>query len=428
MVVPATSLQHFVDDRFGPLFRFQVQKLRGPEPEWWLATASIARSPIGSWFSAFPAAAAGTSIRYLEATERCLGEGVERYAALNSMETLKTQRGPSSQSIIERFPKCHESESCWPSFKSIAPIDEITQSCITRLDNGEDIWVPAGYVHLGFFPDGTEKPVTMPISTGLAFSQDRTSAIWRGLCEAAERDAIMLSWLTNSPKTLLSFSPDATGISCADIEHRLLRLKSKDIRTTLLDITVDFVTPVVLCILESARFPYFTVGAACNEDPARVCAKAIDEAVSVRFAVRPLPLDPRCMADFRFIDNLHAHASLYASWPASEAVRHFTSSAKGERPLAEFLRSHYPNPPEDFAALQQLAKGLTERGLTILWADLTPNDLVDFGHVIRVLVPEYMPLSQRYDARWLATPRLHSFLQSAGMTLANTNRYPHPFA
>jgi ribosomal protein S12 methylthiotransferase accessory factor len=300
---------------------------------------------------------------------------------------------------------------------------------VRRLDTDAVVWVPAGYVHLGFAPSEPETPVTLPISTGLAFSPGLPQAIWRGLCEVAERDAIMLSWLANRPKAALTFSVDAVDNALAsEIRYRIDVLHTAGVRPRLFDISIGFRAPVVLCLLQSETLPFLTAGASCHEDPLRACCKAIDEAVSVRFALPLARSTPRHTDDFRATKTLEEHAVLYAHWRDSPAVEGFSSNALQRRPLSDFLESAFPPAPNSLAELRNIAQRMSRDGLTVLWADLTTSDLINLGHVVRVLVPEFMPLSQRYDARWLATPRLHRFLRERDVSLADINIYPHPFA
>lgn len=423
-----TDLRNLVDEKFGPLFRFHVEKLQRPMPAWWLATAALARCPIGAWFASFAAMAGGASLDRNEAIARCLGEGAERYAALNSLTTLAMRVGPSADALLDLFPRCDAGEACFDSFKGIAADLQITQTRVRRLDNDEAVWIPAGYVHLGFIPRAPEPAITLPISTGLAFARDLVGAIWRGLCEVVERDAIMLSWLRNKPKSELSFADCDYKTAQPEIWRRIEALRAQAIQTRLFDISIDFDAPVVLCVLQSAAFPYFAVGASCHENPERACCKAIDEAVAVRVANPKPSLAPPDGDKRHSIDRLEAHAALHANWAGSPAMREFGANAIGRRLLIDFLNDAFPAAPSSRAELREVAAQMSLEGATVLWADLTTPDLAELGHVVRVVVPEFMPLSQRSDARWLATPRLHRFLRQAGVDASEINKYPHPFS
>ena len=67
-------------------------------------------------------------------------------------------------------------------------------------------------------------------------------------------------------------------------------------------------------------------------------------------------------------------------------------------------------------------------GLTVLWHDVTAPELVGIGHVVKVVVPQMVPLSIRHDVRWLGTGAL---LAAAGLEkprAADFNPIPHPLA
>ena len=80
--------------------------------------------------------------------------------------------------------------------------------------------------------------------------------------------------------------------------------------------------------------------------------------------------------------------------------------------------------------LQRIGWEWAARALTVLWTELQCDPVQSIGYVVRVIVPEMMPLSQAHSVRWLATPRL---LEYAGLRKdqarpAMFNPFPHPFA
>ncbi|MGN6757383.1 MAG: YcaO-like family protein, partial [Thermomicrobiales bacterium] len=83
--------------------------------------------------------------------------------------------------------------------------------------------------------------------------------------------------------------------------------------------------------------------------------------------------------------------------------------------------------PGDLPALAHFAAARERDGLTVLWADLTLPEAAPFGHVVKVIIPELMPLSEDHAARWLGTPRLLARAGLAAASAAHFNPYPHPF-
>jgi ribosomal protein S12 methylthiotransferase accessory factor len=417
-----------VDDRFGPLRNLHGRKLRPPEPGWWVYTCNLARSPVGLWFTTNPAGAAGTSLEADEALDRLLGEAVERYSALNA----QTDAGcisllPIESALLNRFPTCAAEEPCPADFRCPDPKIPLTHVLVQRLLDNRQIAVPAGYVHLNFQPQPPEPALTLPISTGLAFHAQLHQALWNGLCEVAERDALMIAWWTRRPLRPLD-------VSSADLPmpvwSRLKRLHAAGLTTYLFDMTWDFQVPTVFCILAAQRYPYFVAGAACRADPVAACTKALDEAVSARICfptiVRPAALPS--LEDFAWVRSLEQHAFLYAAWQATPALDFLLQSSAPAVDFLDFVRRSWWPAPRDMTELVAIAAKLDAMGLSVLWTEVTSAEAVDFGHVVKVIVPETVPLAIDHNARWLATPRL---LRAAGLdqpALDAFNPFPHPFA
>ncbi len=74
----------------------------------------------------------------------------------------------------------------------------------------------------------------------------------------------------------------------------------------------------------------------------------------------------------------------------------------------------------------------TRPGCEVVVADLTTDEARQVGaHVVRVLVPELMPLSFAHRARYLAHPRLYRAPAALGHRVhrePELNPHPQPFA
>jgi ribosomal protein S12 methylthiotransferase accessory factor len=247
---------------------------------------------------------------------------VERYSALNTHGAadgfLLT---PRESCLIERFPLCAPDEPCRPSFRGLNPNLPLTHVMARRLSDGVEVPVPAAHLHLNFWPQPPEPQITEPLSTGLAFHPELHQSLWNGLCEVAERDALMLMWWNRRPLTELRCdTSDLPG----SLATRLERLRHVGLVAHLFDMTTDYRVPTVFCVLVGERFPYFVTGAACRADPVAACTKAVDEAVSTRQGackrVRPEALPSPEHHDR--VCSLEDHAILYPAgathrpWPS----------------------------------------------------------------------------------------------------------------
>lgn len=417
----------WVDPHCGLLRSFGGAQLAPPDPAWWVYTGDLARAPYGNLFTPYPAGAAGTSIDPDVALRRALGEAVERYSALHALDYDESILiAPRESGIAGLFPACARDEACPASFRGL-PLDTPIQHVMARrLNGGTRVAVPTGYAHLRFWPKPPEPPVTLPISTGLCFSSDQVSAIWGGLCEVAERDAMMLTWWLKQEVPEIICLPQDVPWPLADRQARLERV---GMVARFFDITSNFRVPTVFCILLGPDYPYATVGAACRIDAVEACSKALDECVSVRTMLRarshsPLPSE----TDFSWVKSLEDHLLIYAEKHFAPGFE-FLLNGRGERiSFAEFSRYPWWSPPEDEIGLQALGSRMSDLGLSVLWLDVTAPEARSLGCVVKVIVPEMVPLSQDHNIRWLATPRL---LTAAGLrraTVAAFNPLPHPFA
>lgn len=410
-----------VDGRYGPILDVNRQRLGGSEPSWWLCTTSLARFPIGSPFNESPPTSAGTSIDLQHALRRAVGEALERYSALNA--SIPSERATLEESaFVGGFPLCAPDEPCPPSFRSPPQNVSLTQSPALRLSTGERVLIPMALVSLDFRPDPSEPPVALPISTGIAFHPKLHEAIWRGLCEVVERDAVMTMWWLREFASELSFAGDVP----ASIIERLERLEACGFEARVYDITTEIGIPTVFCVLCGDRFPRLVVGAATRADPADACCKALDEVVSMRIALQG-PMARHSSAREEAPLGLVEHARLYADerdHPAFDFLLRCERSVLSYHVFARRGR----RVPQDFDELAEIAEEFARDDLSVLWANVTSADVAPFGFVVRVVVPELVPLSPDDRIRWLATPRL---LRRAGLetaTRAAFNPHPHPFA
>ncbi len=419
----------WVDDKYGPVSTLGGVRMADPEPAFWVFASDFARTPVGNWFGGNPTGAAGTSIDAEEALVRCLGEIAERYSALTApVEGTVQSVNPE---FMQKFPRCAADEDCSPILRGQAPQIPVTHVPMTRLADGVRVQIPAGYVHLSFRAPG-EPVLTTPISSGLAFDPSLATALWRGICEVAERDALMLTWWQRRPAAEIDLGCDSDWPSAGlvpGLANRLSRVAAASLRARFFDITTDFAVPTVVCVLTGDRFPYLTVGAACRADAGAACAKALDEAVSTRLAVRGAEgfVPPR-LDDFSWMDELEQHAQLYAARHLRQAFDFLLDGERLPISLAEIAECPALRSPQTMAELRDVAMDLEHADLTVLWTDLTAPELSPHGQVVKVVIPQMVPLPQLHRVRWLGTRRLRRPGDDGESLASSFNSYPHPFA
>jgi ribosomal protein S12 methylthiotransferase accessory factor len=415
-----------MDPGLGPLLRSDLIRLGAPEPPWWLCTVALARTPLGTPFSTDPPVAGGSSIVREEAEHRGLGEALERYSALTTNIGGRLLAPRDVRPLIQ-FPRCAADEECPDSFRSF-PLDaEVTYVPVWKLADGEQVLIPAGYVHVHFWPTSPEPVVTLPISTGLAFRQSLVDALWHGLCEVAERDALMITWwLRSSVREVTVQVADVADAPLA-LATRLSALGASGLVARFFDITTDFRVPTVFCLLFGPGYPHLTVGAACRADPMAAMCKSLDEAIAGRVYLRGRPSAGQRHDPANPPRRLEDHMLLYADG-GDRAAYEFLTEGSEPLHLRDFLNGDWWSAPAGMDDLVALAKRLLRQGLTVFWADVTAPEVSNLGRVIKVVVPEMVPLSPDHSVRWLATPRLIATGRVRNVTMAAFNPYPHPLA
>ncbi len=250
-----------MDNRSQSIQTFSYKKTNKDEPDWYVCSVKLSNSPIGSINPLKLNASAGTSIYLEEALTRSVGEAIERYSSSNFFMS----ETPHLQTVDEtkQFVRCADCENAPVSFKKSGITEKIEHTKVFRLADQSTDYLPYETVHLGYLKKDTKALFSSPISTGCSFFHTKETAIFKGIMEVIERDAIMRWWYLNFPDTRVIRTDD---IFSFDIQERIKRIKSKNMEVYLFEISAYKKFPVVLCLLKGNSFPYACFGASCNTD------------------------------------------------------------------------------------------------------------------------------------------------------------------
>ncbi|MFI6499661.1 YcaO-like family protein [Nonomuraea typhae] len=297
------------------------------------------------------------------------------------------------------------------------------------LTRGRKVFVPAVQVYLKFPPESASERYTHPVSTGCAAHSDPIAAVVNGLLEVVERDSIALTWLQRLRLPRLEFDLEEIAL-----EHRnyIVRGRNPNIRTLLFDATTDYGIPVIYGLQLADHDPVLaqTVAATCDVDPGRAIAKLWREAASLRIALRALA--PGFLPDVPPQDTLSVTGGALLAGPPDR--RHlFDFLLEGERPTRRLADLPTPAPAANSVqTLSWLLDQMHAAGCEVIVADLTTDEARQVGAtVVRVLVPQAMPLSFAHRARYLGHPRLYQAPTAMGYPVcaeADINPHPQPFA
>lgn len=298
------------------------------------------------------------------------------------------------------------------------------------------VLVPACLVYMPYFPGTPDEVVLAPaVSTGLACASTVDDAVLRGLCEAVERDAFMITWMNRLPvpRVDLTSNPRLRRVY-AD------RLARDGLEYLLVRTTTDLGVPSFLCVLlDHRRSPtMISVGGAAGLDPVRAATKAMTEAVQTRewgkFLGGPEGRAPFA-AEYDDVRDFEDHVRLYAYGDMEHAVDFLRSG-----PLVGLDEGAgappgppTPGPRSVGADLATVLGRLDDAGLDVLALDLTTTDVHEAGYrVARTIVPQLQPLDADHRLRFLGGRRLYEApvrmgYRTAPSTVADFNPVPHPY-
>ncbi|WNM29183.1 YcaO-like family protein [Streptomyces sp. Li-HN-5-11] len=294
------------------------------------------------------------------------------------------------------------------------------------LTRGRKVYVPAVQVYLKCSPESAAERYVHPVSTGCATHADPLAAVANGLMEVVERDSIALTWLQRLRLPRLEFElDDLAPEHLAYVE----RAACENIRTLLFDATTDLGIPVIygVQLADHDRDLAQLVVATCDTDPGKAIAKLHREAASLRIALRSHASRHTNPDDPQDIVSVIGGALLAGKRDRRDR---FDFLLEGDRPVRAF--ADLPRPVKGEAELPWLLDRLSRAGCEVVVVDITTDEARQVGAtVVRVLVPQLMPLSFAHRARYLATPRLYEAPRAMGHPVHDEdgiNPSPQPFA
>jgi len=296
------------------------------------------------------------------------------------------------------------------------------------LTQQKPVFVPAAFVYLPYWPTGTETPIGLFPSTGLACGRSFLEAALRGLLEVIERDAIMLMWLNRAAARQI----DAKSLG--DTPAGKLAGSDENGKIHIFDITTDVRIPTRFALLTATYRGRSLVscGAATHWDGQAANTKAVLEALALRLSVQKVirthpmkshGLDPRAV---REIDD---HLNFYTN-PDHLSALDFLLQMEA---LPE-TRQDVSIPGRNMAGqLKACLELLAERGLEAIVVDVTRPELAGSGlYAVRVIVPGMIPLTFGSGYVCAAGRRLQEVPVALGYRrpgeALRLNPAPHPFA
>lgn len=387
---------------------------------------------------------AGGALSHELAAHIAVAESLERYSSCvwHSDELIWATSDELGDDAIApaQWPTCSPTELADPRSALVASDPSLPLRWVRcwSLTRRRPVYVPACQVFLRFPPESAAERYLHPVSTGCAAHSDPVEAVVNGILEVVERDSIALTWLQRLRLPRLTFDLFDLEPEYRDFAARGL---SEGITTHLFDATTDVGIPVLYAVQTSDHDDQLAqlVVATCSTDPGRALAKLFREAASLRIALRSVVNSPSSQSvpaqSGPGVSAQMADLGLSVVGGAVENGRRenrerFDFLLEGERQSRAL--HELPQPAAGQSHLPWLLDRLHRAGCEVVVADLTTDEArqVD-AHVVRVLVPQLMPLSFARRARYLGHPRLYAAPAAMGHTVhgeADVNPDLQPFA
>ena len=357
-----------------------------------------------------------------------IAEALERFSscAVPADLTWATAQELGDRAVdLDSLPVCSPNELAHPACPAVAVDKRSPMRWTTAwsLTEHRPVWVPAVSVWLHIPAITPAERFTMPISTGSATHSDLDRALLNGICEVIERDAIALTWLQRLPLPRINFDvlPDPLARSLADA-------RARGIRTTFFDATSELGVPTLYSVDEAAADPKVrhVVMCATDLDPVAAAVKMVRETASSRIALADAAPPPDS------VDAFHSvfHGATYMGAPERSSAYDFLLRAdNGTRDFSTLGSPGTGNPRSD---LQLVLDRLAAAGMQVLAVETTTAEAASVGfRVVRVIIPQLMPLAFTHRARYLGHRRLFSGPVAMGYPAhpeSGINPLPQPFA
>jgi ribosomal protein S12 methylthiotransferase accessory factor len=385
-------------------------------------------SPQGADARDEPLGGAGADADPELAWLRAVVEGAERYASMVHEErdfVVATARELGGAALdLETIPRCSEREYAHPACPFHPPDPRARLRWVRgySLTQAVERYVPAVMAFLYFKP-WPEEMFWQMISTGIAAHTRLPAALVSAIGEVVERDAIALTWLARLPLPRIEVEEPVPP----ELRTNLRRLRRSLVRHHLFDATTDVGIPTVYAVQLLDGQPKLSQYVNCATDfsAAAACAKTMREAAPTR-AVFQFPRDvPGEVEQFQSLYD----GATYMGRPEQRPEFDFLLQSPSRRSLSDM---RIAAPEGDAARLRFLVGRLRELHMEAVAVDLTSDELREAGlWVVRVVIPQLMPMSTIHRARFLGHPRLFAYPEKAGFgrrTEADVNPAPQPFA
>lgn len=252
-----------------------------------------------------------------QARMSALAEAIERYSGLchgDEARCHQTFADLGAAAVhpdeLHLFSRAQIASGTGP--EALAPTTPIAWTPVWSLTNHRRRWVPLAYCYTEA-PEHLGARFCRTSSNGSAAGSCLEEAIFQGLLELLERDAIAIWWYGRVRRPAVLVPPSAA----ADVDAHRAAYAASGWSLAMLDLTHDLGCPVVTAVARHPPSDRFALGFGCHPDPSLAVRRALSELDQV-FDPHATVASPWDGMSASTLDHLQPDPSAPATPPAPE--------------------------------------------------------------------------------------------------------------
>jgi ribosomal protein S12 methylthiotransferase accessory factor len=338
-----------------------------------------------------------------------------------SYNTLRP-KNPVHPELFQYFSK-KQIES-FSSYKLITSDTKMGWVYSKSLIFGTQCLIPAQLVYILYYEQHPTEPYFFGTTTnGSAASSSYDEALYRALCEAFERDGLLNFWLNKIAPPVI----DLDSIPYPHIKEQILKIKNSLLELYILDITTDMEVPVFAAVIVDRHGEIaVSVNTVAGFDIIRTLEKLLDEAVqAIQYSV--VAEDVSEMGS-----SIQTFEQRRYFWSTQDKIPYISFFLQGRK--KDFHEIRTIDEMSDIKTKNNKIKViLKNKNYECFVTDVTSHEARIAGlHVIKVIIPQLVPVYFHEKEKPLGVQRLFSFPVMHGYsTILSKEEYinniPHPF-
>lgn len=288
--------------------------------------------------------------------------------------------------------------------------------------------IPAQLVYLFYYRFERDPFLFQVTTNGVAAHTSFERAAYRAICEAIERDAVMIFWLNK----LVPNQIDLQSINIPKVQKQIEDIELNGFEVSLLDMTTDLGVPVLAAVLrDTVTGKRVSLTSACGFDVAGTLQSVLHE--TLRFthtrnqSTYSVFVDEN--TDYTDIKTMSERAVLW-TWPEMQGYASFILS--GKKIHYEELEKRSVIASEKMHLLR-LKEIFQQKQYECYLKEITSDFARKEGlYVVRAVAPDLVPIYFNENERPYGQDRLYTVPQLLGYRSSVTaeqdlNKIPHPF-